>query len=294
MELRQLAYFVAVAEESSFTRAAAREHVAQPGVSAQIRQLERELGEPLLDRSGRSVRLTEAGSAVLPHAQAALAEVSSARLAVDELRGLIRGRVAVGTVGSCTAVHLPDVLADFYHDHPGVEVTLWEATSAELTEAVGAGRLDLALVGLAGQAPDGLDAEVLADEPLVAVVRPGDPLAGARSTTLAALGGRALISLPLGTGLRSSLDDGCAAAGLRPRIALEASDPEVIAELAGRGLGVAILPRSTAAAHDRLVAVPITEPELRARLALIWRSAGPASPAARALVSRARLLAGPR
>ncbi len=98
MELRQLEYFVAVAEERSFTRGAERVHVAQPGVSAQIRRLERELGEPLLDRSGRTVRVTAVGEAVLPYAYAALEAAAGARLAVDEQRGLVRGRVAVGMV----------------------------------------------------------------------------------------------------------------------------------------------------------------------------------------------------
>src|SRR5215207_8452308 len=92
MELRQLAYFVAVAEEASFTRAAARVSVAQPGVSAQIRQLERELSQPLFDRSGRTVTLTEAGATVLPYARAALDAVDGARRVVDELTGLLRGQ----------------------------------------------------------------------------------------------------------------------------------------------------------------------------------------------------------
>src|SRR3954467_2389851 len=100
MELRQLEYFVTVVEEAGFTRAAERVHVAQPGVSAQIRRLERELGQELLDRSGRSVRLTEVGAAVLPYARAALAAVDGVRLAVDELTGLLRGQVAIGTVTS--------------------------------------------------------------------------------------------------------------------------------------------------------------------------------------------------
>src|SRR4051794_16846906 len=125
MELRQLEYFVTVAEEASFTKAAARLHVAQPGVSAQIRQLERELGQPLLDRSGRAVRLTDVGAAVLPHARAALGAVASARLTVDELTGLLRGRVSVGMLTAC-ALGVPDMLADFHERHPAVEITLSE------------------------------------------------------------------------------------------------------------------------------------------------------------------------
>src|SRR4051794_8261081 len=113
MELHQLAYLVAVAEEASFTRAAARLRVAQPGVSAQVRKLERELGQDLLDRSGREVRLTPAGAAVLPYARAALAAVEGARRTAAELSGLARGRVAIGTVTSHD-VDLATVLADFH------------------------------------------------------------------------------------------------------------------------------------------------------------------------------------
>src|ERR1700716_1395811 len=136
MELRQLEYFVAVVEEANFTRAAAKVHVAQPGVSAQIRRLERELGQTLLDRSGRTVRLTDVGAAVLPYARAALAAVAGARLAVDELAGLMRGRVAVGMVTSGFAVVLSDLLADFHQEHPAVEITLSEANSDSLLDAL--------------------------------------------------------------------------------------------------------------------------------------------------------------
>src|SRR5437870_13296968 len=111
MELRQLEYFVAVAEEASFTRAAARVHVAQPGVSAPIRRLARELGQQLLDRSGRTVSLTETGAAVLGHARAALEAVAGARLVADELAGLVRGHVRIGMVTACPSVDLVGVLA---------------------------------------------------------------------------------------------------------------------------------------------------------------------------------------
>jgi DNA-binding transcriptional LysR family regulator len=109
MELRQLEYFVAVVDEANFTRAAVKVHVAQPGVSAQIRRLERELGQDLLDRSGRTVRVTQAGGVVLPYARAALAAVANARLAVDELTGLMRGRLTIGTVTSMSSDPNPRV-----------------------------------------------------------------------------------------------------------------------------------------------------------------------------------------
>src|SRR4051812_15116700 len=155
MELRQLRYFVTVVEEANFTRAAERLHVAQPGVSAQVRQLERELGEELLDRSGRTVQLTEVGAAVLPYARAALSAVSGVRAAVAEFTGLTRGHVTVGMVSSMPphAVALPELLSGFHRRHPAVEITLLEAGSGVLLDELRAGRLDVAFAGLAGEPP---------------------------------------------------------------------------------------------------------------------------------------------
>jgi DNA-binding transcriptional LysR family regulator len=288
MELRQLEYFLAVVEEGGFTRAATRLHVAQPGVSAQVRQLERELGEALLERSARSVRLTEVGAAVLPYARAALAAVAGARQAVDELTGLVRGRVAMGSVTS-SSLTVPDLLADFHRARPAVEITLVEANSDRLLEALRAGELDLALLAAPAGPPPGIDTEIVADEPFVAAVGHDDPLAGRGTVAFAALAGRDLICLPRGTGVRARVDEAYAAAGLPPRIAFEATDPTVVAHLAARGLGVAVLPRSLVAAYpDTLHAVEITRPRLRGRLALAWRAGGAASPAARALIAHAR------
>lgn len=291
MELRQLEYFVTVAEEASFTKAAARAHVAQPGVSAQVRRLERELGQVLLDRSGGTVRLTEVGAAVLPYARAALGAVAGVRLTVDALTGLVRGHVTVGMVASISShdVDLPGLLAGFHHDHPGVEITLSEANSDRLVDALQAGQLDVALVGLAATSPLGLAIEVVVNEPLVVVVSHGDVLARRKTVTLDAIGDRALISLPRGTGLRSCIDDAFSSAGFQPHIAFEASDPHVLAQLAGRGLGVAILPEPVARAHpSELHALALTRPRLRGRIALAWRAEEPTSPAAQAFISHAR------
>jgi DNA-binding transcriptional LysR family regulator len=288
MELRQLEYFVTVAEERNFTRAAEKVHVAQPGVSAQIRRLERELGQELLDRSGRSVRLTEVGAAVLPYARAALAAVEGARLAVDELAGLVRGHIAVGTVTSHN-VDLPALLAGFHDDHPAVEITLAEANSDQLLDGLRAGRLDAAIISVGSTTPPGIEIQVVDDQPIVAAVSHDHELAVHPVISLDTLRGRALISLPRGTGLRSRLDEACAAAGFAPQIAFEASDPDVLAQLAARGLGAAILPGAFAEARsEQLRSIAINRPALRGRLVFAWRADGPSSPAGLALVSRAR------
>jgi len=289
MELRQLEYFVAVAEEANFTRAAERVHVAQPAVSAAIQRLERELGEQLLDRSHRTVRLTAAGEAALPHARAALAAAADIGVAIDELTELVRGTVTIGTVTS-HSVDIPSLLADFHAEHPQVEIRLSTDGSDALIEMVRSGRLDAAIVSVGpDERPDGLDVEVVTDEAIQAAVAQTDDLASRKTVRLTDLADRQLIALPVGAGVRHQFDAACARAGVTPRIAFEASTPLALAELAERGLGVAIVPASVPRGRDGLHALPIV-PQLRGRLVLAWRSGGPMSPAARVLVDKARRL----
>ncbi|QUQ62482.1 LysR family transcriptional regulator [Kutzneria sp. CA-103260] len=284
MELRQLEYFVAVAEDSNFTRAAERLNVAQPGVSAQIKQLERELGLPLLDRSGRTVTLTEAGRAVLPFARAALGAVAGSKQAVDELIGLVRGQVAIGTITSCPAVAIADMIDGFHRAHPAIEITLSQDNSDRLVDAIRAGGLDLAVIALSSSTSyPGVALKVFVDERMVAVVGDGDPFAGQESLPVRAFRDRALISMPPGTGIRSCVDEACARAGFTPRIAFEANDPNMVLQLARRGLGVAFLPTSMTAGPG-LHAITVASPALRGQLALAWRADGPVSPAATALI----------
>ncbi|GAA0722040.1 LysR family transcriptional regulator [Dactylosporangium roseum] len=286
MELHQLVHFVTVAEEGGFTKAASRLHVAQPGVSAQVRRLERELGQALFDRSARTVRLTAAGEAVLPYARAALQAVDGMRQAVGELTGLTRGRVAIGTVTSHN-VDLARILADFHARHPGVEVTLAEDSTDRLVEGLREGRHDVAVIAY-GTLPEGLAAHVVTDEAIDAAVWPGHELAGRTEIPLGALRDRTLVCLPRGSGIRAILDEACAAAGFAPKVSFEAGVPSVLGDLAARRLGVAILPASIARRRADLHPLRITRPALRGRLGLAWRLAGPTSPAASAWLAHAR------
>ncbi|MFD7388317.1 LysR family transcriptional regulator [Streptomyces sp. NPDC059852] len=286
MELRQLEYFVAVADERSFTRAAERVHISQSGVSAQIRQLERELGAELFDRSARTVTLTVAGKAALEHARAALAAAGAVGQAVGEVTDLIRGRLTVGMVIGCTLPPLFDALAAFHQAHPGVELALLEDSSDRLTEGVRNGTLDAALIGAAADTPEGLDALTVISERLVAAVPPGHPLARRRRVVLSDLMDHPIVCMPPGTGLRAVFDQACAARGLRPAIALQASAADALADLAARGLGVAVLSASMAASHDGVLAArALADVETPALLALVWRPAR--SPAVRAFLAHA-------
>ncbi|MGW0251179.1 LysR family transcriptional regulator [Nocardia goodfellowii] len=296
MELRQLRYFVTVVEEANFTRAAARLHLAQPGLSAQIRQLERELGQPLLERGARSVTLTPVGAAVLPHARAALAAVDQVTQTVDEFTGLLRGQVRLGFVSGIAGedFDLAAVLAAFHSDHPQVGISLSEHTSEEMLEALRHGDLDIALVGLTGADIDAtLDIDIVLDTAVVAAVPAADEPARTR-IPLAELAGRRLICLPRGTGLRGVLERACAAAGLTPEIAFEAANPGVLLQLAAHGLGTAVVPELSAAeaAEFGVRTMEITDPRLRGQLALVWRRDRPGNPATKVLLGQLRIALG--
>jgi DNA-binding transcriptional LysR family regulator len=171
-----------------------------------------------------------------------------------------------------------------------VATTLVEDNSDRLVERLRDGRLDLALIGWAGEIPPDIDTVVLVEEELVAAVHPGHPLADAGPIPLGALRDLPLITLPRGTGVRAALDAACAGAGFTPRIAFEASALPMVVQLAAQGLGLAVVPASIPNGPRIL---PITGPPLRSRLELAWPPAPSANPAARALIEQVRALRPP-
>src|SRR5215218_8460090 len=267
MDLRQMSYFVAVAEEGQFTRAAARESVAQPAISAQIRRLEHELGEPLFHRDQRAVRLTAAGEALLPHARAALAAAERGRHTIASLRGVLHGRLEVGVAGPVDR-RFAQALGDFHRAHPAVEIAFTQQLREPLLEAVARGDVDVAIVGV-GVQPPVVRARVVATEPLVLAVRTGVPLSRRGTITLAQLRDEPMITLVRGSGLRTVLESACREAGFVPRIIAETGELASLVELAAEGLGVAVLPRSAAEVADVAV-VKISRPRLQRRTALAW------------------------
>jgi DNA-binding transcriptional LysR family regulator len=271
MELRQLEYFAAVADEANFTRAAARVHISQSGVSAQVRALEKELGAELFDRSGRTARLTEVGREALPYAKAALDAAAGLRQTVDQVQGLVRGHLTIGMITGCEVKPLFAALADFHRAHPAIELELAEDNSDQLVAGVRVALYDIALVGLAGGTPEHLASRVIAREGLIALAPPDSELATMDSVTVEGLTAYRLITLPEGTGIRAVFDEAFLSQGLMPDLALAASAPGAVASLASRGLGIAVLSESMAANYPELTAVPITGIEIPALLALVWR-----------------------
>jgi DNA-binding transcriptional LysR family regulator len=287
MELRHLAYFVAVAEEGNFTRAADRALVAQPAISQQILRLERELGEKLFHRTAGGVRLTEAGAVLLPHARAVLAGADRARDALTSLRGLTTGRLALGSVQSPPV--LARLLGRFRELHPGIELSVREAHTEPLVHALRGGELDVALIGLGRRqkTPDTLQALVIATEPVAVVVHRDHPLARRTSVTLAQLRDQPWVTMPEGSGQRTMLDDAARAAGFAPQITVESSDMDLLVALAAQRVGIALIRESAARQSPDVATVPITRPRLERRIALAWRE-DDLSHAARAFVALAQ------
>lgn len=271
MEIRQLQYLVAIDETGTFTSAAAREHVAQPAISAQIAALEREVGQRLFRRTPRGAEPTEAGAELLRHARDILDRLARAQEAMSELAGVLRGRVTVGTVRGAPLGRLADVLGQFRRAHPGVDLTVRESESRTLLADLTHGTVDLALVGLSGPAPDGVTTRTLLDAPVGAVVAAGDAWASRRQITLAQVCERALVTLAPGTGVRTALDAACQDHGLTPRIGFEVGTVGSAIELARAGLGVAVVPTDPSMTVGPDVhPLAVVRPVVRSRLALAW------------------------
>jgi DNA-binding transcriptional LysR family regulator len=283
MELRQLVYFTAVAEERQFTRAASRLLVAQPAVSAQIRRLERELGESLFHRDSRSVSLTDAGEALLPHARAALVAAERGRDAIASLRGMLRGRLRIGVAGPVDQP-LGQALGELHRSYPDIEVLLTTQNNEPLLEALASGHIDVGIVGIGIQTvPARLTTRVITSEELALAVSRNHPLAQRKSVTLSRLREEPFVTLVHGSGHREAFDKAFDDAGYRPRIAAEAGELSSLIELVAEGLGAAILPPA-AADGANVALLEIIRPRLLRRRAIAWNEAA-ASPAARRFVT---------
>lgn len=277
-------YVVAVAETSSFTRAAERCHVVQSALSHQIARLERELGARLFERTSRRVRLTPAGSAFLPAARQCLDAADRAAAEVAAAVGEVRGRLAVGVIPSVAAVDIPSALRAFHERYPEVRISLRVGASEEFVEEVREGALDVAFLGLpTGAHPAGVGVRELARDRLVAVVAPDHPLAGAGPVDLRRLTDEVFVDLPARTAGRVQSDQAFGAAGLSREVAFEVTNADFLARLVGQGLGIAMLPAGYVAQLSGVTTVDVTDAPSRVEH-VIWSPDG-RTPAASAFLS---------
>lgn len=286
MEIRQLEYFVTVAEERHFTRAAQRLHVAQSGLSASIRTLERELGAELFIRSTRNVDLTDAGRALLVEARHTLSDLAAAREAVAAVQGLLSGRLVVGTLQCLPALNVPDLLARFHHAHPGVEIRLRQGGSHELLGQVRAGDMDIAIVSAppTGE-PAGVVLTPLSSEPMVLACGPGHRLAAHEQLDLAELKDETFVDFHPGWITRDVTDRALADARIERRVALEVNDVHSLLDFVSAGLGVALVPHSFTRKRTRAVFVPLRTPVPEWQTAVAVAAGRRPSAAAQALLA---------
>jgi len=248
VELRHLEYFVAVAAELNFSRAAKRIHVVQSALSASVSRLEKDLGVELFDRSKRQITLTAPGEVFLEHAREVIHTAHRARTSVDAFRDQLTGTVTLGTLMSWGTLNLPAALEEFRGANPMVTVRLRQSItgSAGHLTAIADGQMDLALVSITAPGSPLITLRELMREPMVFVCEASHPLANRRRLELADLAGHDFIQFPPGWGIRQRLDKGFAAAGVQPVSAYEVADYAITAELIPHRLASAILPASAA------------------------------------------------
>jgi DNA-binding transcriptional LysR family regulator len=291
VELHQLRYFVAVAEQRHFTRAAAGLHVAQPSVSSQIRKLEVELGAPLFHRARDGVALTQAGEVMLPLARRILVDVEEAATQVRELGALRHGRLSVGATPSISTVLLPAVLGSFHRAHPGVVIVLAEEGSRDLVAKMRSGEIELGLLILPVD-DDGLATTPVAEEELVVAVGPSHRLAGRGEVAVGDLRDVPLVMFRDGYDLRSATVAACRQAGFEPQLAAEGGEMDGVLALVGAGVGAAVVPSIVASSRPELHIVRFDPPVLRRTIGLARRDDRALSRAADAFLDELRQLLG--
>jgi DNA-binding transcriptional LysR family regulator len=287
VEIRQLRAVEAVVRHRHFTRAAEELHLAQSALSHQIRQLERELGTNMFERTSRRVTPTEAGLAVAARARRIFVELDGARQEVDEFRGVLRGRIRIGALVPAGEVDVPGLLARFGEAHRGVEIDLHEGTAAEMFRRVADDELDAAFCLLAGGVAEGLAVDLLSHDEMVAVFAPGKAPT-APHVTVADLGRHTIVSTRRGSAVATVLAGLFAEAGQPLRLALESGDPFLLRSLAARGFATAILPRSLAELPGPELEVRSLQPVVRLPVVLVSRLERTVPPAARAFIEFVR------
>src|SRR6202140_889206 len=240
--LRQLRTFKTVADQNSFSHAAHQLKLSQPSVSYQVKELEEAIGLPLLDRLGKRVQLTEAGSLLYAYAMRTLNVLDEASLALEEMRGIERGKLRVGASTTVGIYLLPAALGAFKKLHPGLVISLEIGTRARVQEQVLNNELDLAVVGPALKDPDLAILPFVTDE-LVVVAPAGHKLAGRKGLALKDLGDQPFVMREPASGSRWSFEKAARKAGAKLNVAMELGSNGAIKHAVESGLGLAVLSR---------------------------------------------------
>jgi len=261
MEIHQLRYFLAVAEEGSFSRAAAREHVAQPSLSQQIQKLEVDVGERLFDRLPRSVVVTEAGNVLLDYARKVLVEIADARRCVDDLRRDVVGRLAIGSLPTIAPYILPGLVRKFRQRYPKVTLEIVEDTTENLALRLEDGALDLALVSTCDESST-LQRHSLGQEPLLLLLPKEHGLAKKKKIKWSELKSQKFLLLHEMHCLSVQIHELLTTHRLEPELAVRGTQLTTIAKMVATGMGVTLAPQMMIESElpNGCVALPFAAP----------------------------------
>lgn len=261
MEIHQLRYFLALARERNFTRAAERCAVSQPSLSQQVRKLEDELGEPLFRRARHATVLTPAGERLLPRARRILEETKSIREEVGVEAGEVRGAVRLGAIPTVAPYLLPELLGSALGSHPGLEVRLQEETTATLVERLREGELDFALVSAPFVGEEEMESTPLCEDELLVALPAKHPLDARPRIPLRSLSGYPVVLMKEAHCLSGQSRALCESSSVQPRVSIESSQLETVVSLVASGLGYSFVPE-------------MARPFFRDR-GVLWRSVAP-------------------
>lgn len=282
MEAKQLRYFLAVARAGSFVKAAEAEDVAQPSLSQMIKKLESDLGVPLFDRLGRTVRLTAHGEALLPHAEAVLREIEQCRRAVEAGLSPEHGRVSLGVIPTLLPGAAAPALREFRGKYPGIDVEIVEQITERLIEKLRLGEIDLAMIVLPLKHAEVVVSELFR-EPLLAALPASHELAGAAAIPLSRLRGEKLLLLREGHCLREDVIEACTRAKADFETAFESDQLDSLLAMVEAGFGISLAPATAVRDHSRCRFLPLAPPAVR-RVGYALASGHHALPARRTLI----------
>ncbi|MDY0241927.1 MAG: LysR family transcriptional regulator [Rhodospirillaceae bacterium] len=282
MDLRSLSVFIEVVRQGGFSAAGKTLFASQSTVSKAVKQLEDELGVPLLMRIGHSVRLTEVGNLVYRHAMIILDERDRLSSAVEEAKQLKRGRLKLGIPPIGSGTLFAPLLAKFRHYYPNIDIELQEQGAAHLRELVQNRGIDLGALLL--PLPEVFEWQPICDEPLMVLLPQKHALAGRPSIRLSELADEPFILFEKGWALNAIIAEACHRRGFAPREVARSGQPEFVVALVAAGLGIGLLPRLVIAncIHSQIHAIQLNEEDVRWRLSMVWRRGDSLSPSAHA------------
>ncbi|WP_407330489.1 LysR family transcriptional regulator [Enterovibrio sp. 27052020O] len=282
MDLRQLRYFVSVAEQKNFTRAARKLNIAQPALSISIKKLEASLGLNLFDRNERQVHLTQEGQALLPHAYRILRMVEDANTEMAELRGLQKGEVRVGVPGMLGSYFFPSILMGFKSKYPDLKLSVVEAGTQSIRQMLLDGELDIGVIH-SQDVPAALDTTHLISSQMVAVTSVDHPLAAQTSMSFQSFFNEELVMFKKGYFHREFIDRICASHKITPNLSFETNLLAMILNIVRHGFAITALLELVTQHEPGLVAIPFEEP-VTLDIAMAWRKHGYLSLADRAFI----------